>query len=709
MGGMVKGACAVALAVALCFVAVPGADAGQDLSGLQSPNDQGSSPAAKEAEKKRVAKKKASSKGKKKPGKESEAKKNQVFQLGRVEVFGNETESKNTTVNRVYSNQMLLLDTDNVATAANLVPGVTLSSNGQRNEENVYIRGFGPNEVPVFLDGVPIYDPYFGYPPLAEFTTYGFSEMVISKGFTSVLYGPNTMGGAINLITIKPQKKFECNGGSGYGSGDTYHGYMNFGTNQGKWYMEAGGAYENQGDFPLSSSFTPTQVQGEGARVNSGFDNWQGHITLGLTPNDTDQYAITFMRLDEQKEIPPYTGTDPNMRTMYWRWPSWDFQDIHFNSNTAVYNESYVKTTAFYDIYDNNLNSYTNENYNIIQSPPGYSFMSFYNDYSYGGSIEGGTKLVPHNDIQAAFHFKDDVHRQWETIPVQPVTQDQDRTYSWGLQDTVGFTKRLYSIMGVSYDCLQTVQAPGFPLYSDNTWNPQIGLFYKIGATGTLHVSVEDKSRLPTLWERYSYSLKPGLPNPGLRPEKATNWEVGYKGLIGGQLAVEATAFYDNVHDFILDVPTDVAAPGGGVYFENQNVGHIEFSGIELGLNGQILSHLKGGANYTYLQYVNVDNNLLITNLPHNKVYAYLQYFMPVKGWSMVGSVEYDSQRYSDASYAPAVATAFALVNFKEIYEIYPGVQLEAGVNNLFDKNWELEEGFPLAGRTFFFQMLFKS
>ena len=703
MGGFLKSAGAFALAVVLCFSGAAGVRA-------QVADDQSSG--------------------------QTEARKNKVFQLGEVEVFGNALEDKNTTVDRIFSEEMLLLDANNVATALNLEPGVTLTMTGQRNEEEIYMRGFNIRDIPIFLDGVPIYDTYFGYPPLAEFTTYGLSEMVVSKGFTSVLYGPNTMGGAINLVTMKPQKEFEVNGGSGYGSGNSYHGFANFGSNQGKWYFEGGGSYENQDYFNLPDSFGATKLPGSspvayqepGRRINSGFDDWIAHGKIGLTPNATDEYALSFMRLEETKGSPPYAGTDPHNSASFWIWPDWDFQDVHFNSKTSICNDSYVKTTAFYDTYDNSINSYNNVNYNTIIPTKGSIFQSSYGDYSYGASMEAGTKLIPYNSIKAAFHFKDDVHTEWETIGFPSPygkERDEDRIYSLGLEDTIDFTKRMYAIAGVSYDWMSTLEVETthepVPLTSYNSWNPQLGLFYKLTDTGTIHASVEDKSRLPTLQERYSYSLKGGEPNPFLRPEKATNYEVGYKDLLFGKLNVEATAFYDNVHDYIISVSTnDIYTISPLQYYtQNQNVGHVDLSGIELGCKGEILPNLKGGMNYTYLQYINVENPTLITGLPHNKVFAYLQYFMPVKGWSMLGSVEYDTDRYSDASYAPAVATAYTLVNFKTIYKFpeqcFSGlgapfplhVQLEAGINNIFDQLWELSEGYPEAGRTFFVQMRF--
>jgi iron complex outermembrane recepter protein len=716
MGGMVKGACALALAVGLCFTAVSGVCGARDQAASQGADDQGVSPDVNKPDQVNGANKGSAT------GKESQTKKNQVFTLGEVEVVGKEDETKNTTIERIYNDQMRLFDANNVATAANLEPGVTLSTSGQRNEQYINIRGFGPRDIGIFLDGVPIGDTYFGYPPLAEFTTYGISEMTISKGFTSVLYGPNTMGGAINLITMKPQKEYEVNGGSGYGSGNSYHGFANLGTNQGKWYFEGGGSYENQDYFNLSDSFTSTPYwgkgltgsQGAGKRVNSDYYNWIAHAKVGLTPNDTDEYALSFMRLEEEKGSPPYVGSDPNSRTFFWRWPSWDFQDVHFNSNTAICSESYVKTTAFYDTYDNSLNSYTDGNYNVIKSPPKYSFADAYGDYSYGASVESGTKLVPYNFIKGAFHFKDDVHTEWGYIPYYPKFRDEDRNFSFGLEDTIDFTKRLYSIIGVSYDWMTTVEATynsqTVPLLSHNTWNPQVGLFYKLTDTGTIHASIEEKSRFPTLQERYS-SGGGLVGNPELKPEKATNYEIGYKDLLAGRLTVEATGFYDYVHDYIIGFPVTLSngpwGPGG-FYRQESNVGHVDLYGIELGLSGQILPCLKGGMNYTYLQYINVNNNALITDLPHNKVFAYLQYFTPVKEWSMLGSVEYNSARYSDSEYAPAIAGGYALVNFKEIYEISPGVTLEGGINNILDENWEIQYGYPLSGRTFFVQMRFK-
>ncbi len=173
-----------------------------------------------------------------------------VFTLGEVEVVEKEQKNKNVTVEDVTNDEMRLFERNNVADALDLLPGVTTSLTGARNEMTVYVRGFDIKHVPLFQDGIPIYVPYDGYPDLSRFTTFDLSEIILSKGFTSLLYGPNTMGGAINMISRKPSKKFEVDAGAGYGSGDTYNVNGNFGSKWNKGYLQGGALYMTAAIFP---------------------------------------------------------------------------------------------------------------------------------------------------------------------------------------------------------------------------------------------------------------------------------------------------------------------------------------------------------------------------------------------------------------------------------------------------------------------------
>lgn len=113
--------------------------------------------------------------------------------------------------NIITENQMKQLNKTNVAQALSTMPGVSIQKSGNRNETQVNVRGFDSRQVPIFFDGIPTYVPYDGTLDLGRFMTSELASVELSTGYTSLLQGPNLMGGAINLTTATPQKPFEAN------------------------------------------------------------------------------------------------------------------------------------------------------------------------------------------------------------------------------------------------------------------------------------------------------------------------------------------------------------------------------------------------------------------------------------------------------------------------------------------------------------------
>ncbi|MFZ2631480.1 MAG: TonB-dependent receptor [Desulfosalsimonadaceae bacterium] len=645
--------------------------------------------------------------------KQNESIQNTVFTLGEIEVIGFAEESKNMTTEKVYDDEMRLFNRDNLADAVNLSPGVTLSESGARNEKMIYVRGFDIKHVPIFLDGIPIYVPYDGYPDLVRFSTFDLSEVVVSKGFTSVLYGPNTMGGAINMVSRRPVKEFEASAGTGYGSGAEFRNFANFGTNQEKWYVQGGGAYSTRDHFSVANDFTQTEIQGDGERVNSGQTDTKGNIKLGLTPKGTDEYAISYINQQGDKDVPPYTGSDSRVTPRWWRWPDWDKESVYLNTKTAVWDRSYVKTRLFYDTFKNALYAYDDSTFTTMEKKS--SFKSYYDDYTYGGSMEIGSGFLPDNLIKAAFHYKEDIHREHNAG--NPVQHFEDNIISIGIEDTIDFTPKFYSIAGAGYDTANTVEAQeldsstktlkDFPDGDTSAFNPQAGLFYKLTDTATIHTSVAGKSRLPSIKDRYSYKMGTALPNPDLDPEKAVNYEAGYQGFFIKDFTLETNVFYSDITDFILLQTVPDPDDPEKTLTQNRNVGEVHQYGAEFGVSGQILACLNGGVNYTYIHYNNESGPDKLLNIPNHKIFTHLQYRLPVTGLSLLGSVEFNGDRYSSSD-GVRVADSYTLVAAKAIYEMPKGFSVEGGVNNLTDENYALDEGYPPAGRSYFANLSYK-
>ncbi|HRR22264.1 MAG: TonB-dependent receptor plug domain-containing protein [Desulfomonilia bacterium] len=628
-----------------------------------------------------------------------------VFKLGEVEVSGKKEAVKNVTVDKVSSEEMRLFNADNVAEAAGRLPGVNMSAFGVRNERMVYVRGFDLKHAPIFLDGIPIYVPYDGYPDLGRFTTSDLSEIVVSKGFTSVLYGPNTMGGAINMVSRRPEKTFEGDAGAGYGTGGTYRAHLNLGTNQGRWYVQAGGSYIDSDYFPLSDSFDPTPAEDGKRRENSYYKDESANIKIGFTPNAEDEYALSYIRQHGVKGSPPYAGTDTSQTARYWQWPYWNKESVYFTSRTEFQAPFYLKTGAFYDRFWNSLLSFDDATYSTITRK--YAFRSDYNDHTFGGSVEVGTEAVRSNLIKLSLRYKNDIHKEWNEG--KPIQTFQDCTLSAGLEDTVTISEELYVIAGASYDMADTVEAEDldgsnqrvdFEMERTAAFNPQLGIFYTLPGKGVIHAAISRKTRIPSIKDKFSYRLGTAIPNPGLDPEKSINYEIGYQNTFFGRFFFKTTVFHNNITDYILQATVPDPSNPGSTTLQNQNIGKVSQYGAEVEVSGALLDVLEGGLTYAYIHQNNRTNSNKLTNVPAAKAGGYLK-CSPAHFVSGLVDVQYVSKMYSSSN-GVREAGDFTVVNAKLMCEPVKGITAEAGLDNVFDRNYALDEGFPEPGRTMF-------
>lgn len=599
------------------------------------------------------------------------------------------------------------LERSDLADALKLSPGVTLNNTGPRNEAGVYVRGFDLRQVPLFIDGIPVYVPYDGYVDLRRFTTADVAEIRVNKGFSSSLYGPNTLGGAINVVTRRPDRPFEGDLLGGWFQSGGYQSALNIGLRQGDWYLQLGGSYLNADSYPLSHDYKSNAREGGDRRDNAWREDWRFSAKIGYTPNETDEYALGYVIQRGSKGNPTYTGTDPLNRVRYWQWPSWDKQTVYLITNTRLHDRVTLKTRLYHDQFGNSLFAYDNNNYDSQRNAS--AFQSYYDDWTFGGSAELTFRLAEKNTLRAALHGKLDHHDEQNdarpdhpTLAVQgPHYVFEDTTWSLALEDTHEFTDRFSTVVGLSYDrrdVLKSVDTnTGASLGGDSfdAFNPQLGLFYKLAERQRLHATVARKSRFPTIKDRYSYRLGQAIPNPDLEPERALHLEVGYEGTPAEHLTLRANLFAAEIDDTIQRV--DNVQPGR---FQLQNVGRSRHLGTELGFDWKPSESFQFTTNYAYLDRKNESQpSVRLIDTPRHSLLSYAD-IRPVKWLSIIPSVEYNGSRYS-TTYG-VEAGAWAVTSLKLSFRLPRDVTLSAGVNNLFDRNYQLAEGFPEAGRSFF-------
>lgn len=626
-----------------------------------------------------------------------------VFDLGEVVVKGKaDTITRVGTVDSVNEEDIQLSNSRNVSDALSELPGVILSSGGNKNESSITIRGFGTRYVPIFYDGIPLYVPYDGYVDGSNLTTDNVSRIDVSKGVSSVLYGFNTMGGVINMVSRKPVEKFE---GSYRLEVDEYsalNGNAHVGSNRDKYYFTLGGGFDESNGWHLSDRFDGNDYENGGMRENSDVSEWNAAAKIGLTPADGHEYAAGFQIIRREKGLPPTADTDD--RDRYWRFTDWDKDTFYAIGDTPVTDGLTLKTRLYYDSYYNVLDSYDDATYSSQNAR--YTFHSTYDDYSYGCSMVARTTYIPRNTLSASFHYKRDVHEEQGDIDEVWGSYEQ-AMYSFGLEDDIKITDNLAFVVGVSYDIQDPKKSfngeTDSPLRDDeSSVNPQAGFLLTVAQDLDIHFSVGKKTRWPTLKELYSDGIDNDfMPNPDLAEETAINWELGFSKPLPRNNSAGLTFFYSDVDDLIERVSIN-----DPVYEEQyQNIDEARFRGLEFQFSSRMIPDNELRFHYTYLDAENKSADAEtenLNNIPEHKIFLSDRYQIHDR-IALFASTEYNSERYDeDADDNQVKVGDFWLVNFKVIATLLPYMNMEVGVKNLFDENYETEIGYPEQGRRFF-------
>jgi len=109
------------------------------------------------------------------------------------------------TVSTIEPQTIKLLKTKNISEVLSFVPGTHVTV-GAKAESHIKIRGLDNDKSTLLLDGIPVYEPYYNLYDLKTVPSEDIESIQITKGSSSILYGANTMGGIVEVLTRRPEK-----------------------------------------------------------------------------------------------------------------------------------------------------------------------------------------------------------------------------------------------------------------------------------------------------------------------------------------------------------------------------------------------------------------------------------------------------------------------------------------------------------------------
>jgi vitamin B12 transporter len=204
--------------------------------------------------------------------------------------------------------------------------------------------------------------------------------------------------------------------------------------------------------------------------------------------------------------------------------------------------------------------------------------------------------------------------------------------------------------------------------------------------------SAANAFRAPTLYQRFSE-----YGTPGLVPETSRNTELGLRWAAAGSEA-SLVAWHNQVSNLINwnsggTCASAVADPVyGGCY---ANVGRARLQGLTLAGRTRLGPvQLKGSLDWHDPRNVDTDKLLARRAQRMAKLGAETQR----AGWTLGTEVQAASQRYDDASNSKRLG-GYGLLGLYASTQLMPGLQLQARVDNLADKRYELARTYATGGR----------
>ena len=516
-----------------------------------------------------------------------------------------------------------------------LIPNLYISELSARRTSFPYFRGLGSGQgepvVATYIDGVPQLTPNTTNIELLDIDRIEFI-----RGPQGALYGRNTLGGVIHVITKKPSNNKEIDGGVDFGEFSLQRYRLSLATP-----LMSDTAYLGiTGSFSERDGYVKNNVTG------NAIDNQEtlfGRATLRLLPNNDWEFFLSvygerdrdggFVLFDlDRIRDKPYrikhdfegktdrdviapsisverygTAIDFLSITGYEYWSATDLTDTDFTNmdllrrNTdenhhQIYQEFRLNSSEEADFEPNDHIS--------LKWLTGISF--FYSDFKHDAYTESRSELRQVLQTQMSIP---DLPEDFFPFSDLDVFELKDVGTSLFGQLTLTLYDRLdvQVGLGVEYEHREAdldivANLPPGAVRTDFDEDffellPQFGLAYRWN----------DKLMV---YSRTAKGFRPGGYNRNLAPngkfqvdeEESWTYEAGLKiNWFDNRLAINLALFYIDWNDMQLDVPI----PENSARFFLDNVGEAESKGFEIEVRTQVNKHweLFGGFGYTGAEF----------------------------------------------------------------------------------------------------------
>jgi len=470
------------------------------------------------------------------------------------------------------------------------VPGVhVLSEYGRGLRPNIGIRGMNPTRsrnILLLADGIPIQPATYGDPSsYYNLPVEQVDHIEVIRGGSSVIYGPNTIGGVVNYVTRRPPMEREFRLRETIRQGGFYSTELSYGqTLDGMGVLMS---YLNK--------------EGETVRDNTDTEVHDTTLRLIFPAGNGGEMALRFNFYREISQTPggispAQFAADPNQSQRSHDWFLGRRGSFDMRLNLPLSGDLSSETLFYLNFFERNWFIA-----NGSDSPTVTTNRQFLRDFFVVGiepRIRFGKTVV---GVKVHYEQQNDVRRQGTSgVDTRSGKTDREADLSTTavaayVETELNLDKNFTMIPGVRYERLDQKRNVGLrgtvsgiggrAETSEVTWG--LGLRYDM-AGGAAYANVHRTFQPPTFNEAVDPTA---ATDQDLDAETGTNYELGIRGELGHQVHIDLAVFLIEFENQIVDV--------GGT---DQNAGETEHYGFEGTFIVEPVEELSLDLNVTYLQ-----------------------------------------------------------------------------------------------------------
>ncbi|WDP84831.1 MAG: TonB-dependent receptor [Desulfobacter sp.] len=525
---------------------------------------------------------------------------------------------------------------------------------------------------------------------LTKFMTKNIERVEIIRGPGAVQYGSAGMGGVINVITKQGTDNFEGFVEAGFGSYSHNEQSVGLSGKSGKFDYSAAITRLDKDDYKTvnDGDYANTNIDDQiNASINLGYE-FAPDNRIGLIYNFYDVETGNWSSLAYNSANDDYTEKDNASL------------DLIYDGATET--KSYTWRLRYFNGEDNNNYYYPDSGKDASETETDQNGIQAQVTGNFGLSqLTLGTDWVNY-DINAS-----------------GVASEYDNKALFALGKTRLLGERLILSGGVRLDDYE-IEGNGTEKSDDDvTFN--LGTAYLLTDNWKIRLNFGQAFVMPTAEQllidmSYSGGFYIYEANPNLNPERSQTYEAGieYESLL---TRAGLTAFYTDYKDKIVSAYSRTV--GMSNYYSYSNVNEATISGIEGTLSFDMGGLLGWGlevrpfANFVYLnEYEDGDTGKDLLYTSDMTISAGLRVADPDLfnvNLVITHTGEQDINVYNAVAMATERVTKkdFTVTNLTGNYKIFQqengnALWVHGEVNNLFDKDYEYINGYPMAGRNFF-------